>query len=98
MDSKGIVKQFLTKHGQTMLDKLNQQRMNNEFCDVTLLIEGEEHRAHKAVLASCSDYFYELFVEKGAVSSHEAVVDLSGEKNAPCCWLKWWNKVKDKSI
>ncbi len=98
MDSKGIVKQFLPKHGQTMLDKFNQQRMNNEFCDITLLIEGEEHRAHKAVMASCSDYFYELFVEKGAMSSHEAVVDLSGEKHAPCCWLKLWNKQKDKSI
>uniref|UniRef100_A0A672KES6 Zinc finger and BTB domain-containing protein 11-like n=2 Tax=Sinocyclocheilus grahami TaxID=75366 RepID=A0A672KES6_SINGR len=88
VDSKGIVKQFLPKHGQTMLDKLNQQRLNNEFCDITLLIEGEEYRTHKAVLASCSDYFYELFVEKGAMSSHEAVVDLSGEKNAACCRFK----------
>lgn len=82
MDSRGVVKQFLPKHGQTMLDKLNQQRLKNEFCDITLLIEGEEHRAHKAVLASCSEYFYELFVEKGAVTSHEAVVDLSGKMNA----------------
>ncbi|XP_030647839.1 zinc finger and BTB domain-containing protein 11 isoform X2 [Chanos chanos] len=82
VDSKGVVKQFLPKHGQTTLDKLNQQRLGNQFCDITLLIEGEEHRAHKAVLAACSDYFYELFVEKGAVSSHEAVVDLSGFSKA----------------
>ncbi|TRY89293.1 hypothetical protein DNTS_003462 [Danionella cerebrum] len=82
VDTKGIVKQFLPKHGQTMLDKLNLQRMNNEFCDITLLIEGEEFRAHKAVLASCSEYFHQLFVEKGAVSSHEAVVDLSGFRKA----------------
>ncbi|KAI5109348.1 zinc finger and BTB domain-containing protein 11 [Silurus meridionalis] len=82
VDSKGVVKQFLPKHGQTMLDKLNQQRLNNQFCDITLLIEAEEYRAHKAVLASCSDYFYELFVEKGAVSSHEAIVDLSGFSKA----------------
>ena len=74
-----MVKQFLPRHSQTMLDKLNQQRLGNQFCDITLLIEGEEHRAHKAVLAACSDYFKELFVEKGAVSTHEAVVDLSGE-------------------
>uniref|UniRef100_A0A8C7NCU6 BTB domain-containing protein n=1 Tax=Oncorhynchus mykiss TaxID=8022 RepID=A0A8C7NCU6_ONCMY len=45
--------QYLPRHGQTMLDKLNQQRLNNQFCDITLLIEGEEHRAHKAVLAAC---------------------------------------------
>lgn len=79
VDSKGVVKQFLTKHGQSMLTKLNLQRLNNQFCDITLLIEGEEYRAHKAVLAACSDYFYELFIEKGAVASHEAVVDLSGK-------------------
>jgi len=78
VDSQGEVNQFLPRHGQTMLDKLNGQRLCNQFCDITLLIEGEEHRAHKAVLAACSDYFHTLFVEKGAVSTHEAVVDLSG--------------------
>ncbi|KAG9349629.1 hypothetical protein JZ751_028077 [Albula glossodonta] len=78
VDSKGIVKQYLPKHGQTTLDKLNMQRIHNQFCDITLLIEGEEFRAHKSVLAACSDYFSQLFIEKGAVSSHEAVVDLSG--------------------
>ncbi|XP_053355329.1 zinc finger and BTB domain-containing protein 11 [Clarias gariepinus] len=82
VDSKGIVKQVLPKHGQTLLDKLNHQRLNNQFCDITLLIEAEEYRAHKAVLASCSEYFYELFIEKGAVASHEAVVDLSGFSKA----------------
>ncbi|XP_077573076.1 zinc finger and BTB domain-containing protein 11 isoform X2 [Stigmatopora nigra] len=61
-----------------MLDRLNQQRVSNQFCDVTLLIEGEDFRAHKAVLAACSEYFNELFVERGAASTHEAVVDLAG--------------------
>lgn len=79
VDSKGEVNQFLPKHSQTMLEKLNQQRLSNQFCDITLLIEGEEYRAHKAVLAACSEYFNELFFEKGAVSTHEAVVDLSGK-------------------
>uniref|UniRef100_A0A1A8MWJ0 Zinc finger and BTB domain containing 11 n=1 Tax=Nothobranchius pienaari TaxID=704102 RepID=A0A1A8MWJ0_9TELE len=78
VDSKGEVNRFLPKHSQTMLDKLNKQRLDNQFCDITLLIEGEEYRAHKAVLAACSEYFNELFFEKGAVTTHEAVVDLSG--------------------
>lgn len=86
MDSKGEVNQFLSKHSQTMLEKLNRQRLNNQFCDITLLIEGEEFRAHKAVLAACSDYFHELFFEKGAASTHEAVVDLSGETD-----ILFWN-------
>lgn len=62
-----------------MLEKLNRQRLSNQFCDITLLIEGDEFRAHKAVLAACSEYFHELFFERGAASTHEAVVDLSGE-------------------
>ncbi|KAM8976620.1 zinc finger and BTB domain-containing protein 11 [Pelodytes ibericus] len=78
VDSKGTVKQSSTKHGQKVLDQLNQQRLSNQFCDVTLLIEGEEFKAHKSVLAASSEYFRELFIEKGAVSSHEAFVDLSG--------------------
>lgn len=85
MDSKGEVNQFLPKHSQTMLDKLNQQRLSNQFCDITLFIEGEEYRAHKSVLAACSEYFNELFFEKGAVTTHEAVVDLSGESFSLVC-------------
>lgn len=81
VDSKGEVSQFLPKHSRTMMDKLNTQRLNNHFCDITLLIEGEEFRAHKAVLAACSEYFHELFLEKGAASTHEAVVDLFGERD-----------------
>ncbi|NXN20936.1 ZBT11 protein, partial [Nycticryphes semicollaris] len=78
VDSKGLVKQSSSKHCLSVLNQLNQQRLSNQFCDVTLLIEGEEYKAHKCVLAANSEYFRELFIEKGAVSSHEAVVDLSG--------------------
>ncbi|NXM69497.1 ZBT11 protein, partial [Serilophus lunatus] len=78
VDSKGLVKQSSSKHCLSVLHQLNQQRLSNQFCDVTLLIEGEEYKAHKSVLAANSEYFRELFIEKGAVTSHEAVVDLSG--------------------
>ncbi|XP_069744743.1 zinc finger and BTB domain-containing protein 11 isoform X1 [Narcine bancroftii] len=78
VDSKGLVKQESAKHCQIVLEQLNFQRLSNQFCDVTLLIEGEEYKAHKSILAASSEYFRELFIEKGAVSSHEAVVDLSG--------------------
>ncbi|KAG8587177.1 hypothetical protein GDO81_005595 [Engystomops pustulosus] len=78
VDSKGIVRQSSPKHGQAVLEQLNQQRLANQFCDVTLLIEGEAYKAHKSVLAASSEYFRDLFLEKGAVSSHEAFVDLSG--------------------
>ncbi|XP_020640549.3 zinc finger and BTB domain-containing protein 11 [Pogona vitticeps] len=82
VDSKGLVKQTSLKHCQSVLNQLNQQRLSNQFCDVTLLIEGEVYKAHKSILAANSEYFRELFIEKGAVSSHEAVVDLSGFRKA----------------
>ncbi|KAJ7320338.1 hypothetical protein JRQ81_019849 [Phrynocephalus forsythii] len=82
VDSKGLVKQTSLKHCQSVLNQLNQQRLFNQFCDVTLLIEGEVYKAHKSILAANSEYFRELFIEKGAVSSHEAVVDLSGFRKA----------------
>ncbi|KAF7251303.1 Zinc finger and BTB domain-containing protein 11 [Varanus komodoensis] len=82
VDSKGLVKQSSPKHFQSVLNQLNQQRLSNQFCDVTLLIEGEVYKAHKSILAANSEYFRELFIEKGAVSSHEAVVDLSGFRKA----------------
>ncbi|XP_076974630.1 zinc finger and BTB domain-containing protein 11 isoform X2 [Tamandua tetradactyla] len=78
VDTKGVVKRSSPKHCQAVLKQLNEQRLSNQFCDVTLLIEGEEYRAHKSVLSANSEYFRDLFIEKGAVSSHEAVVDLSG--------------------
>lgn len=81
------MKQSSSKHCLSVLNQLNQQRLSNQFCDVTLLIEGEEYKAHKSVLAANSEYFRELFIEKGAVTSHEAVVDLSGE-------LLWLSKIE----
>ncbi|XP_060704240.1 zinc finger and BTB domain-containing protein 11-like isoform X1 [Hemiscyllium ocellatum] len=73
-----IVKQTSTGHSQVVLDQLNEQRNLNKFCDIALLIEGEEYRAHKSVLAANSKYFQDLFTEKGATSSQEAVVELAG--------------------
>ncbi|XP_055956266.1 protein tramtrack, beta isoform-like [Patella vulgata] len=31
------------------------------MCDVVLVVEGKSLLAHKLVLASCSDYFFEKF-------------------------------------
>ncbi|XP_067864338.1 zinc finger and BTB domain-containing protein 11-like isoform X2 [Heptranchias perlo] len=73
-----IVKQTSTGHSRVVLDQLNEQRIVNKFCDIALLIEGEEYRAHKSVLAANSKYFQDLFTEKGATSSQEAVVELAG--------------------
>ena len=41
--------------------KLQEQRENELFCDVTLEVENEKFPAHKNVLAASSDYFLTMF-------------------------------------
>ena len=50
-----------SKHSGTTLSRLNTLRKNQLFCDVTLEVGSHEVHAHRAVLASSSKYFFELF-------------------------------------
>ena len=60
----GTTKTFLTaereRQGQ-LGQKLLKQTSDGSFCDVTLIVDGDEFPAHKCVLASCSDYFNKMF-------------------------------------
>lgn len=44
-------------HPQTLLSKLNEQRSQGLFCDVTIVVEDVKFRAHKNILAASSGYF-----------------------------------------
>uniref|UniRef100_A0A3P8P583 Zinc finger and BTB domain containing 14 n=1 Tax=Astatotilapia calliptera TaxID=8154 RepID=A0A3P8P583_ASTCA len=48
-------------HKATFLKMLNQQRLEGEHCDVVVVVENIEFRAHRCVLAACSNYFKKLF-------------------------------------
>uniref|UniRef100_A0A8C6UMX7 Zinc finger protein 131 n=1 Tax=Neogobius melanostomus TaxID=47308 RepID=A0A8C6UMX7_9GOBI len=41
-------------HYKVMMDKLNEQRQLDQFTDITLIVDGHQFRAHKAVLAACT--------------------------------------------
>ncbi|NXD13594.1 BACH1 protein, partial [Nothocercus nigrocapillus] len=49
-------------HGTNVLHSLNDQRKQDILCDVTVLVEDQRFRAHKAVLAACSNYFLSRIV------------------------------------
>ncbi|XP_071221071.1 transcription regulator protein BACH1-like [Salvelinus alpinus] len=44
-------------HSCHVLRCLDDQRRRDLLCDITVLAEGRSFRAHRSVLASCSDYF-----------------------------------------
>ncbi|XP_030043296.1 B-cell CLL/lymphoma 6 member B protein [Microcaecilia unicolor] len=60
---RSYVREF-TCHGGSVLRNLNELRSRQALTDVTLLTGGRQLRAHKAVLAACSGFFYSLFVEQ----------------------------------
>lgn len=50
-------------HCTNVLLNLEEQRREGILCDVTVLVEGEEVRAHRAVLAASSRYFLQALLE-----------------------------------
>ncbi|XP_049618673.1 nucleus accumbens-associated protein 2 isoform X2 [Syngnathus scovelli] len=47
--------------GSSVLSSLNQQRLLGLHCDVSILVQGQLFKAHRAVLAASSLYFRDLF-------------------------------------
>lgn len=46
-----------TIHSSHVLRRLDEQRLHDALCDVTVVVEGQSFRAHRCVLAACSEYF-----------------------------------------
>ncbi|XP_006862578.1 PREDICTED: transcription regulator protein BACH1-like [Chrysochloris asiatica] len=47
-----------TVHSTNILLSFNDQRKKDVLCDVTIFVEGQRFRAHRAMLAACSSYFH----------------------------------------
>lgn len=65
-------------HYKVMMDKLNEQRQLDQFTDITLIVDGHQFRAHKAVLAACSQFFHKFFQD----FTQEPMVEIEGVSNS----------------
>ncbi|NXG06820.1 ZBT24 protein, partial [Sakesphorus luctuosus] len=54
-------------HKDTILANFEEQRKNDFLCDITLIVENVQFRAHKALLAASSEYFSMMFVNEGEI-------------------------------
>ncbi|XP_058484397.1 transcription regulator protein BACH1-like isoform X2 [Solea solea] len=63
-------------HSSHVLRRLDDQRRRDTLCDVTVVVEGQSFRAHRSVLASCSEYFS---LRLSSLTQHGAVITLPQE-------------------
>ncbi|KAE8582283.1 hypothetical protein XENTR_v10020053 [Xenopus tropicalis] len=57
MDSNSYIQFDVPEYSSTVLNQLNELRMQGKLCDIVVHIQGQPFRAHKAVLAASSPYF-----------------------------------------
>ncbi|KAG7489093.1 zinc finger protein 131 [Solea senegalensis] len=74
--SRGILSKnnLLKQHDQT---REKDQRQLDQFTDITLIVDGHQFRAHKAVLAACSQFFHKFFQD----FTQEPLVEIEGVSN-----------------
>ncbi|KAG8456849.1 hypothetical protein GDO86_002581 [Hymenochirus boettgeri] len=54
-------------HSSEILCGLNAQRQDGLLCDVILIVQEQEYRTHRSVLAACSKYFKKLFTASSMI-------------------------------
>ncbi|XP_070599478.1 zinc finger protein 131 isoform X2 [Erythrolamprus reginae] len=69
--------QEFPEHYKVIMDRLNEQREQDQFTDITLIVDGHHFKAHKAVLAACSQFFYNFFQD----FTQDPLVEIEGVSN-----------------
>ncbi|CDQ79362.1 unnamed protein product [Oncorhynchus mykiss] len=67
MESEGnVLRVDFPNFSGSLLQKLNQQRQRGQLCDIIVVIQGHQYRAHRAVLAASSPYFCDQVLLKNS--------------------------------
>lgn len=69
------VKYVDDEHKSVFLKLLNEQRLEGEHCDIAVVVEDVKFRAHRCVLAACSNYFKKLFKKHEVDNSSVIEID-----------------------
>lgn len=62
------------EHPRSAFQYLEKFRQRGELCDAILLVSGKELKAHRVVLAACSQYFESMFIGEFAEPLNEPIV------------------------
>ena len=62
------------EHSRNAFKQLNILREKEELCDVVLVVDEAEIKAHKIVLAACSPYFESMFIGEFAEPDGEPII------------------------
>ncbi|XP_029960581.1 nucleus accumbens-associated protein 2 [Salarias fasciatus] len=84
----GLLQVEIPDFGSSVLGSLNEQRLMGHYCDVSILVQGQAFKAHRAVLAASSLYFRDLFssaADSSASSSpSQSVFELPSSVTPTC--------------
>ncbi|XP_072020666.1 kelch-like protein 15 [Amphiura filiformis] len=72
---------WLLDHVLKVCEGLHRLQQTSTFCDITIKVGDTSFEAHKAVLASSSDFFHTMFTS-GFQESHASEVSISGKPEA----------------
>lgn len=88
--TEGLLQVEIPDFGSSVLGSLNEQRLLGHYCDVSILVQGQAFKAHRAVLAASSLYFRDLFSSASnssspsSSSSSQAVFELPSSVTPAC--------------
>ena len=72
-----------SQHHEELIERINALRTKHRFCDVTVVVKGEEFQAHKLVLAATSPFFLSLLESQMKERTEDVIKIELQEATAP---------------